>query len=164
MPTVTHEDSTLRVLSWSPILAVRWYDIPQLDGLARFRELQADYVRRRAPAKSIVISYSDASGELHFDPGSRELVAALMTDAKTHLLGMAQIVVGDGFGAASVRAVLSGIQLAARPDYPVKVWSDAASARPWLEELLAADHPERAREVGTVLLPELEPGRSETGS
>jgi hypothetical protein len=147
VPSTTYEGSTLKVLTWDILLGVRWFDIPRFESLQRFRELQSQCFARLAPHKTVIVSVSIASGELHFDSGSRDLVAALVNDAKTHLHGMAQVVVGDGFGAASVRSVLSGIQLAARPDYPVRVFADVASARPWIEELLvAAGHPELTRD------------------
>jgi hypothetical protein len=147
-PTTTHEDATLKVLTAGLLLGVRWSDIPRFDSLQRFRTLQSLYLTRLAPRKAIVVSVSNATGELHFDAGTRDLVAALVSDAKTHLLGMAQVVLGDGFGAASVRSVLSGIQLAVRPDYPIRIFPTTDAARPWLEELLvAANHPELAREA-----------------
>lgn len=159
MPTATptFEDPTLKVLTLDIILGVRWYDIPRTDSLQRFRALQARHLAALAPRKAIIVSISNASGELHFDSGSRGLVEDLVSDSKSHLLGMAQIVIGDGFAAASVRAVLSGIQLAARPDYPVRVFANIQAAQPWLEELLiAADLPELARAVGPELLVPLE--------
>jgi hypothetical protein len=137
VPTTAHEDATLKVLTADILLGVRWYDVPKFDSLQRFRELQSRYFAGLS-GKGIIVSVSDASGELHFDSGSRDLVAALVTDAKSHLLGMAQIVIGDGFGAASVRSVLAGIQLVARPDYPLRFFADVTSARPWIEELLEA--------------------------
>ena len=161
LSTTIHEDSTLEVLTWDILLGVRWYDLPQSTSLLRFRELQAQYLARLAPRKAIVISVSNAAGDLRFDPGSRELVEAVMADAKSHLLGMAQVIAGDGFAAASVRSVLLGIQLSTRPDYPVRVFSDLEEARPWIEELLvAADRPDLARDVGTELLARLEPARA----
>lgn len=139
------------------LLGVRWYDIPRSNSIQRFRELQSRHLARIAPRKAIIVSVSNASGELHFEPGSRNLVEDLVTDSKSRLLGMAQIVIGDGFAAASVRAVLSGIQLAVRPDYPVRVFANVQTAQPWLEELLVAnDLPELARAVGPELLAPLE--------
>ena len=127
----------LRVLIWQQVLAVRWQPIPTFDGLTRFRTIQSRHIRSLAGKKAVIISYSNASGnDLHFDPGSRDLVAAVMNDAKTHTMGMAQVIAGDGFGAASVRSVLSGIQLSVRPDYPVKLFRDAQSAFRWLEDIL----------------------------
>ncbi len=83
-----------------------------------------------------------------------------MTDTQTHLLGMAQIIIGDGFGAASVRSVLSGIQLATWPDYPVEVFADSASAFPWIADLLLeADRADLARSTEEFLAA-LEPGRA----
>lgn len=159
-PTTAHEDSTLKVLTSDLLLGVRWYEIPQFESLKRFRELQAQYLARLGARKGVVVSVSNAAGELHFDAGSRELVEAVMADAKTHLLGMAQVISGDGFGVASVRSVLLGIQLSVRPDYPVRVFSDVAEARPWLEELLvAAERPDLARDLQPELLARLEAPR-----
>ena len=159
-PTTIYDDPSVRVLASDILLGVRWYDIPQFASLTCFRELQSQYLERLAPRRAVVVSVSNAAGELHFDTGSRDLVEAVMADAKTHLIGMAQVVLGDGFGAASVRSVLSGIQLAVRPDYPVRVFADVESARPWLEELLVgAERPDLARELGTELLARLEQPR-----
>jgi hypothetical protein len=159
--TTSHEDSTLKVLTSDILLGVRWYDIPQYTSLQHFRELQSQFFARVAPRQAIVVSVSNAAGELHFDTGSRELVEAVMTDAKSHLLGMAQVITGGGFGAASVRSVLSGIQLAVRPDYPVRLFGDVVSAQPWIEELLvAAGRSDLARDVGPDLLALLEPPRA----
>jgi hypothetical protein len=160
LPSIAHEDATLKVLSWGLLLGVRWYDIPRFASLQRYRELQTRHLHSLGSEKGLVVSFSDATGELHFDAGSRELVEAVMSDAKGRLLGMAQVITGDGFGAASLRSVLSGTQLAVRPDYPVRVFGDIRTAQPWLEELLVtADLLDLASNVGTVLLPSLEPGR-----
>lgn len=151
----------LKVLTLDILLGVRWYDIPQFASLQRFRELQSQFLARLTPRKAIVVSVSNAAGELHFDTGSRELVEAVMADAKSHLLGMTQVITGDGFGAASVRSVLSGIQLAVRPDYPVRLFGDIGTAQPWIEELLvAAGRSDLARNVGSELLALLEAPRA----
>ena len=68
----------LRVLIWQQVLAVRWQPIPTFDGLTRFRTIQSRHIRSLAGKKAVIISYSNASGnDLHFDPGSRDLVAAV---------------------------------------------------------------------------------------
>lgn len=156
-----HEDSTLEVVQWDVLLGVRWYDIPQYDSLQRFRELQAQFFARLGARKAIVVSVSNAAGDLRFDAGSRERVEAVMAEAKSHLLGMAQVICGDGFGAASVRSVLLGIQLAVRPDYPVRIFGDVGSAQPWLEELLeSAGRPELGGDPLRELLAGLERGHA----
>ena len=164
MPEVVsmHEDTELKVIAWSCVLGVRWYDIPALQSIARYRALQARHLKLLDGNKAIVVSSSDASAErLNFDSGLRQAVEDVLRDGQSALFGMAQIVSGEGFGAASVRSVLSGIQLAVRPDYPVQLFGDSKSATPWLEEiLLEAGRPDLAREIGAVLLPELERGRA----
>ena len=45
---------------------------------------------------------------------------------------IAYVLVGSGFGAAAARAVIGGILLVVRPNYPVKVFSTVREALPWL--------------------------------
>ncbi len=42
---VVHEDPLLKVTTWDIVLGVRWYDIPTLKGLARFRTVQSRHIR-----------------------------------------------------------------------------------------------------------------------
>ena len=158
---ITHEDADLKILTWHFILGVRWYDIPTLKSVKRYHEMQRRHLRLLEGHKALVVSYSDASADrLEFDSGLRKAVDSTLRDSASELLGMAQIVYGEGFGAASVRSVLSGIQLAVRPDYPINMFGDSKSATPWLEEvLLEAGYPDLAREIGTTFLRELESSR-----
>lgn len=154
-------DALLRVVSEEFILGVRWFGIPTLASIERYREIQARHLRLHAGFKALIISHSDVGSDaLHFDSGLRRAVESILQDASSKLLGMAQIISGEGFGVASVRSVLSGMQLAVRPDYPIQLFSDAKSAIPWLEELLLeANYSDLAREVGSQVLAALEPGR-----
>ena len=46
------------------------------------------------------------------------------------------MVEGDGFVAASIRALLTGVALAIRAPYPNKVFRTVDEALPWVEEQL----------------------------
>ncbi len=159
--STSYQDSQLKVVNWEFILGVRWYDIPHLGSIERYRELQTRHLQLLAGKKALIISYADASSDrLHFDSGLRKAVEVALKDASSGLMGMAQIIAGEGFGAASVRSVLPGIQLAVRPNYPIRLFGDTDTACTWLEELLLeAKRDDLAHEVGSLFLPEIEKSR-----
>ena len=55
------------------------------------------------------------------------------------LIALALVVEGEGFIAATARAVISGVQLAVRNPYPSKVFSNVGEAKAWIEERLRAE-------------------------
>ncbi len=155
-PWIAHEDDLLKVVTWDLVIGVRWFDIPIIESLHRFRQLQGRHFRMMGDTKSIVVSYTDASGDLQFESGAREAVESIMGDCQSNLISMAQVIVGDGFGAASVRSVLSGIQLTVRPDYQVKLFGTLGETQPWVEDqLLGLGRPDLARSFASQFLARL---------
>jgi hypothetical protein len=53
------------------------------------------------------------------------------------MLAAAQVVEGTGFRGAAMRSVLSMLQLAVRPPYPMKVFDNVVAAAHWLSTELA---------------------------
>jgi hypothetical protein len=70
-------------------------------------------------------------------PGAvRTEISALLRTHEKKVLGSAIAFEGKGFGAAIVRSVVSTIQLALQPPYPVKVTSDVLTAAQWLTDTM----------------------------
>jgi hypothetical protein len=53
-----------------------------------------------------------------------------------HIMGMASVFEGTGFGVAAVRAVMTGIGLLVGPPYPHKLFATVSSASVWMSEIL----------------------------
>ena len=68
--------------------------------------------------------------------------------AQTTMIAAAQVVEGEGFLGAAMRSVLSLLQLAARPRYPMKVFGDLTPASVWLAAELQKSTAERAEGGG----------------
>jgi hypothetical protein len=50
--------------------------------------------------------------------------------------GVAFCILGSGFGAATRRAVITGLQLVSRPPYPVRIFESLDSAGEWVSPLV----------------------------
>jgi hypothetical protein len=151
---VLHDDEELRIVSWSCVLAARWRATPskpKLELLGRHQRMLADAtVDRRIVAITIV----SPSASLILTGEARKESETLAKAGREYVLGLAQVVEGEGFGAAAARAVLTGIQLAVRAGYPQKVFGTLGDAMPWVAELLRKGGHERDADDVIATLPD----------
>lgn len=70
------------------------------------------------------------------DDDFRARAAKTMREREEKLAGFAYLVIGEGFKASVVRAVIAGINVLSRPGHPQKVFSEPEAAFLWLAEQL----------------------------
>ena len=93
----------------------------------------------------------DKSGTMPSGPARKE-AEAVAKSVREAVIVQAQVVEGDGFVAASIRALISGISLAIRAPYPNKVFKTVDEALPWVEQqLVKAGYPEDAAGVAAAV-------------
>lgn len=80
------------------------------------------------------------------DSDARHAAAEVTREYNASLLAMATLIEGQGFQAATVRAIISGLDLMARASAPKKVFADVPSCFTWCASLRA----ERDAKAGTV--------------
>ena len=66
------------------------------------------------------------------DEDSRRRIRGTLDHHAREIRGFAYVVEGEGFGAAAVRSALTVITLAARFQFPLKVFGHVEEAAPWL--------------------------------
>lgn len=104
-----------------------------------------DWVRAGNPKLAIVALV--APRELHlrefFEESVRSRFARLAGEFEQCVAGHCVVLEVDGFVAAAVRSVRSGILLAARPSMPMHVCTDLDEGIDWARKLLPAGAPSR---------------------
>jgi hypothetical protein len=155
---VVHDDQELRIVTWASVLAVRWRATPtkdKLELLGRHQRLLADATVDR---RIVLITVLSPKAGLLLSSDARKEAETFARAGREVLLGLAQVVEGEGFVAATARAVMSGIQLAVRAGHPVKVFGTLDEALPWVSELLrGGGHQRDAAEVAAALRPAVGP-------
>lgn len=138
VPNVVHDDENLQIVVWERVITSRWRSAPTKDGLVLLgrqqRALSDAFDDRRIFALTVV---GPRAAMLISGEARREAEKLALAGRET-LIGLAQVVEGEGFIAATARAVISGVQLAVRSPYPTKVFGSVEEARPWMEERLRA--------------------------
>jgi hypothetical protein len=117
----------------APSLAVMRRIIDELDQLAK---------TTGRGTGSLLIVRSDVS-----PPSDEARKFIQMELGRSSMLAAAQVVEGTGFRGATMRSVLSLLQLAARPRYPMKIFGEVIPASTWLTTELkqtAGDAPKAA--------------------
>jgi hypothetical protein len=149
---VVHDDEELRIATWAGVLAVRWRTTPtkeKLQLLGRHQRLLADAI---VDHRIVMVTVLSPDAGLILTSDARKEAENVARAGRECLLGSAQVVEGVGFVAAAARAVMSGIQLAVRAGYPVKIFGKLDEAMPWVSELLrAAGHERDAADVANAL-------------
>ena len=112
-----------------PVAVLCWHERPTIAALKATQDFFiAHYQGRDMVMLSIVESTSTPP-----DASERAYVQANM-HRFTGMRAAASVIEGEGFKAAAIRAVLTGITLALRNPYPMRIFATVAEATPWLLE------------------------------
>src|SRR5690606_3582075 len=155
---VVHEDEDVRIVTWSGVLASRWQATPTKEKLELLGRHQRALAEATVDRKIVVLTVLGSDTGFMLTGEARKAAEAVAKAGSEFLIGLAQVVEGEGFGAAAARAVMSGIQLAVRAGYPTKVFGTVDEALPWVADLLRKAGQERdADDVGEALRPMVGP-------
>lgn len=151
-PTLVRDDASIRIVVWSRVLAQRWRATPTPEALDALGHAQQDLIRSTLDGRIYVISVISPKMGMLLSGEARNKAEAVAGMARDNVAALAQVVEGDGFKSAAARAVMSGVQLAIRAPYPVKVFDTIASGFAWIEKALReAGHARDAHELAEVM-------------
>ena len=115
----------------------------------------ADMNLARAALKSTLVRHPDGFPTLTWilpeagfsmDADARQAAATVTREFNASILAMATLIEGEGFQAATVRAIIAGLDLMARASAPKKTFADLRAAVVWSVSL----RPRRDRDAGEV--------------
>lgn len=136
VPRVLYDDEGLQIAIWSRVFINRWRAVATLERLLVLGEQQRALVKATGDQRIAVLTVlEDESGSMPSAPARKE-AEAVAKSVRDAVIVQAQVVEGEGFVAASIRALLTGIALAIRAPYPNKVFKTVDEALPWVEEQL----------------------------
>jgi hypothetical protein len=159
-PDIVHEDDEVRIATWSIVLASRWHATPSKQKLELLGRQQRALAESTVDRRIVVLTVLASGAGLMLTNEARNAAEAVAKAGREYVAGLAQVVEGEGFMAATARAVMSGIQLAVRARYPTKVFGTVDEALPWVAELLRkAGHERDADEVASALRPVIGPAK-----
>ncbi len=153
MPESLHYcDDVIEIATSGRVFGNRWFSRPSLEALLILIEYQRKFVATLGDGRHVVLSVLEASAGLRVDEATRKQATELAAEMQPHTIALGQLVRGSGFFASATRAVLSGVLLAARPGYPMRVFAEQSECSEWLAQQLASAYPAtRPGDVQSVL-------------
>ena len=133
---VDYRDPALTIGGSGPLVAVVWKGEPTAERVRAICTVSRRAFPKLAKGFAFVVFLEDTTSTP--DAESRRTLADLMIELAAGLRAVAYIVPGAGFAAAAKRAVITGLSLAARPPYPIKVFPTVEQAERYLVPLLPA--------------------------
>ena len=126
---VHHAGAGLETALLGSVLVLRYRETPTLETVDRIEH----HVSRAVAARERIAILVIIEEQPVPDAPTRRGIAQLLQRHAQHAIAIAQVVRGEGFMAATVRAVLASIAMVVRPPYPMRVFAAHEDAVRWLE-------------------------------
>ncbi|MEW5849281.1 MAG: hypothetical protein AB2A00_10725 [Myxococcota bacterium] len=128
---VLEREPGFAVAAWRNMFVIFFADAVTVSRLQRVWDREKEWVQRAGPVAVVSISRK-AAKMLTLPAEERALAARIAKDMDASMLCQAHVIMGTGFWAATVRTVISSVQLMSSPRYPVSVFDDVPSAATWV--------------------------------
>lgn len=120
------------VATWKGFLIQIWRHGTTLDAAKKVRGAAARLaVEQKGPIATLVVVEPGASLP---DRDARAQLAGMVSDQRVRMAGAAMVHEGEGFRAAAVRAVVTGLMTMARNPFPHHVTATVAEACTWFDK------------------------------
>ncbi len=134
----------VRVGAAGPVLLSVFDGLGEMDGVVRVQRAAIALSRkRRSPIGSLVVVGDGKTIVNGGDSQQRADFQKALKEVDSVMFATAVVVTSSGFGGAALRAFVSGVILASRAPYPMKVFDAFVLGRDWLVER-GVDASERA--------------------
>ena len=150
--TIEVVDDAHAVVTRPHLMVCLWRTVTSREAVAEIRQIARRHAQAHPPMAMLTVLEAEAE-----QPGGdvlREL-AALFQDLEHSVSCSALTFEGDGFSAAAVRGVATGLQLLAKQTFPHQVFARVSEAADWMGQhdpnLSAADVMESMRKVREAL-------------
>lgn len=121
-----------RVFFVEDVLVLWWRQAPTLPAVRTIGETIERVTKLRSSNTRMLVVTSAAMKAP--DSEARDAMVASNRRTAAKMAAVALVIEGEGFAAAAVRAVISGMYLVLKPPHPLKTHSDIATAARWLIE------------------------------
>ena len=112
---------------WGPMLIFVWRGVTSVERVTTVGRLTSEVAARCPNGVGVLVVLEPEASTPNEE--ARKLLASVMRDRSAVVKGLAYAVVGAGFGAAAVRAVIAGLSLLAREERGVKDGGMSACSR-----------------------------------
>jgi len=136
LPTLSYEHRHLRVTSVGVVIVARWLAPPSAEDMRLMRITLRPFVTRLDAF--CALNVIDIENAAPMSEEARREVAQTQKEFAGRQRGLANVIEGHGFWAASIRSVASGLAFLSRVSFEQKIFDTVEPAADWLEALFPA--------------------------
>ena len=135
-PIVSYEHHNLRIVSAGNVIVARWLAPPTAEDMRLMRLALRPWVMRHESFCSLNVIDIEHASPMAED--ARIEVAQTQKEFDGRQRGLANVIEGKGFWAASIRSVASGLAFLSRVKFEQKIFDTVDPAVAWLATLFPA--------------------------
>lgn len=132
-PIVSYEHHNLRIVSSGSVIIARWLAPPTAEDMRLMRLALRPWVMRHESFCSLNVIDIEHASPMTDD--ARIEVAQTQKEFEGRQRGLANVIEGRGFWAASIRSVASGLAFLSRVKFEQKIFDTVQPAASWLATL-----------------------------
>jgi hypothetical protein len=133
---ILHEEPGFTMGVYENVFLWAFRESSTLERIERSRAAFAD-LRARYPKGFGVMTIVREDAPVSMPSAARERSNAITAEFRANFVALSTVIEGSGFRSATLRSIISGIQLFARVSCPAKVFADAENAAAWMGPLCA---------------------------
>jgi hypothetical protein len=128
--TLLFKDDDALIGTWDDFFLLVWRRETTLDAIAHANDLVRRFRGQRAAGIGLFTVIAEGAPRPSAD--ARRALAKMLESGEGQVLASVVVFEGDGFRAAAVRAVVTGLTLLARSSFPHRVFESRRDAARWL--------------------------------
>lgn len=149
-PTIKHRDDTAIVATHKNLLIAVFWDFATLEHAHSVRDTCRQLVRDHDDGFATAVLITGERIMTTFNAEVRRELTDLVKETENTGVGTAFVIMREGFIAATLRAILSGLFLVARSREPNRAFATRRAAAGWLEQQLIGQGKTTRWETGEV--------------
>ena len=125
-----YRDAHVWTASFGQTMVTNWFGTPNAASARAQMTALAAHVQQMRPGVQM-LTVTDAGVPLADEP-TRAAITGTLEAIESRIEKQAMSIEGEGFGASALRAMVAGMTLVVRAQYPIRIFADVPQATAWI--------------------------------
>ncbi|MFO0563070.1 MAG: hypothetical protein U0269_33925 [Polyangiales bacterium] len=131
---IIYSDDGAALSIWRNVMISYYREQATEERMRHFRATQRELAKQPDPVGCMIVSSLHSRAKMELTEATRAAIVDAIKAYEHRDLAVAVVIEARGFLGTTVRALVSGLILLARPKYPMKIFGTLEEGAPWLIE------------------------------
>jgi hypothetical protein len=138
---VVYSDEGCAFSTWRNVMIAYFRESATVERMRGFRQTQRELSKQADPVGCVIVSALHGSAKMEISEDTRSAIVDAIKAYEDRDLCVSVVIEVRGFLGTTVRALVSGLILVARPKYPMKIFGEQEDGARWLFDKMYRGRP-----------------------